>query len=258
MTDIQDIIQSLGLLPLGVAELYSEALRHAARALGQVAVSAAPDGVALPYVPPIQTPDTMPNALDAGERVLQAAHREWLRGVAEPGTSGMPNGAAIIDDYIRGPLGLGWNTADVKTWKPGVPYTRNGQFAWCGAFAARCWAAAGLKLALRQKHLAGTGRLYRWAKSDGGARFVPPGELRPGDIAVVGPDGSGDGEHITIVDAVNAGTISTYEGNAHGIGIDGLRYEGVIVSKRPFADQPLPKAKYRVLYGVRPLDEDLA
>lgn len=252
---IQDIIQGLGLLPPAAADLYAEALRHAVRAVGQVALSSAPDGVEMPYA---VRPSDGPSAFTPAELVLRAAREEWLRGVAEPGTEGMPNGATIIDDYIRGPLGLGWSTADVKTWKPGVPYTRNGQFAWCGAFTARCWAAAGLKLALRQKHLAGTGRLYRWAHADGSARLVNPRGLQPGDIAVVGALGSVDGEHIVIVNQVFAGEITTYEGNAHGAGIDGRRYEGVVTQSRPFDAPGLPRAKYRVLYGVRPLSEDLA
>ena len=252
---IQDVIQALGLLPPDVADRYSEALRHAVRAVGQLAVSAAPDGVSTAYA---ESPVVAERAFTPAELVLRAADAELRRGVAEPGTAGMPNGATIIDDYIRGPMGLGWNTCDVKTWKPGVPYTRNGQFAWCGAFAARCWAAAGLKLALRQKFLAGTGRLYRWAKSDGGARWVPPRDLQTGDIAVVGTFGSGDGEHITIVNQVSAGEITTYEGNAHGAGVDGRRYEGVVTQSRPFDAPGLPRAKYRVLYGVRPLAEDLA
>jgi len=252
---LQDIIQGLGLLPSSVADVYAEMLRHAARAVGQAAVSAAPADVA-GGVSAVVSP---PPSIEPAQAVLAAADAECRRGVAEPGTPNMPNGATIIDDYIRGPMGLGWNTCDVKTWKPGVPYTRNGQFAWCGAFAARCWAAAGLKLALRQKYLAGTGRLYRWAHADGSARLVAPRDLRPGDIAVVGPLGSGDGEHITIVSKVGDTSIWSYEGNAHGNGsvLGAPWYEGVVKQTRPFADPSLPKAKYRVLYGVRPLASDL-
>ena len=250
---IQDVIQALGLLPPAVAEQYAESLRHAVRAVGQAALSTSDPPLA--KVADSLQPQSAAIAALASPSVvvLVAARAEMRRGVAEPGTDGMPNGAPIIDSYIRGPQGLAWTTCDVKTWKPGVPYTRNGQFAWCGAFAAFCWGEAGLKADLRQKHLAGTGRLYRWAH--GTARWVKPRDLRPGDIAVVGPEGSGDGEHITIVREVRANVIETYEGNAHGLGIDGKRYEGVVVQVRPF-DPPAPQT-YRVLYGVRPLAEDL-
>lgn len=246
---MQDVIQALGLLPPPVAEMYAEMLRHAVRAAGQAVLSSD----ALPPAAPAKEVEPHPIPASPASVVLAAARCEFARGVAEPGTAGMPNGADVIDTYIRGPLGLAWNTCDVKTWKPNVPYTRNGQFAWCGAFAARCWAEAGLKVDLRQKHLAGTGRLYRWAH--GTERWVKPRDLRPGDIAVVGPEGSGDGEHITIVREVRANVIETYEGNAHGLGIKGNRYEGVVVQVRPFdADA---RQTYRVLYGVRPLPEDL-
>lgn len=247
---IQDVIQALGLLPPAVAEQYAESLRHAVRAVGQAALSGTSSPAATLAGPP---PAAAAGFVAPPAVVLAAARAEMQRGVAEPGTEGMPNGAPIIDSYIRGPLGLAWTTCDVKTWKPGVPYTRNGQFAWCGAFAAFCWGEAGLKVALRQKHLAGTGRLYRWAH--GTERWVKPRDLQPGDIAVVGPQGSGDGEHITIVREVRANVIETYEGNAHGLGIGGKRYEGVVVQVRPF-DPPAPQT-YRVLYGVRPLGEDL-
>ena len=249
---LQDVIQALGLLPPAVAEQYEESLRHALRAVGQATLSVvkAPtsDGV---FAPPPAAPD--PAAV-----VLATAEAEWLRGVAEPGTAGMPNGATVIDGYIRGPQGLAWNTCDVPpkgSWRPNIPYTFNGQFAWCLAGAAFCWCAAGLKLAIRQKHIAGTGRIYSWAR--GTERMIAPKDARPGDIGIFGPLGSGDGEHGTILRTGPKadGTVDTFEFNAKGKGPAGNTYEGVVTRSRPLAHRT--PSVYRLLYCVRPLAEDL-
>ena len=72
------------------------------------------------------------SAVTPGGRALDAALTEWGRIVREPIT-GDPRGAASIDDYIRGPQGLGWPSADVL--RPGErrAYTRNGQLHVTGA-----------------------------------------------------------------------------------------------------------------------------
>ena len=187
-----------------------------------------------------------------GELVVSAAEAEWRRGVREPVTPG-DNYATIIDGYIRGPHGLGWNTTDVRTWKSGVPYMKNLDFQWCGAFAAYCWSAVGLKASLRRDHLAGTDRLWSWAR--GTQRLIENWRtLQPGDIMVVGHGSKIPGGHITLVRETPSriGPILTYEGNAMGEGINGARYEGVVKNARLI--DPAPHAQ-TFCFGVRPLAE---
>jgi hypothetical protein len=154
-----------------------------------------------------------------------------------------------IDKYIR--LGLHWAVCAQFP-----KYTKNGQFQWCGAFAAWCYFNVGLKQSLRVEHLASTYRLHKW--SEGNARRIAPKDLQPGDIAVVRtstkkPKSYGD--HITIVREVpkGTGTILTTEGNGVGTGPDGKTYEGVV--HRTWKLTAKPEAG-SVLYGVRPLKED--
>lgn len=193
---------------------------------------------------------------DTATAVLAAAAAEWARDVREPPH---PGGAARIDTYIRGPQGLGWGSVEVGPGaRPGIPYTRNRQFEWCGAFAAFCYGAAGLKRIHRLKRLASTYRLWVWSAEDNAARHVDPEDLQPGDIVVMGPAGDRDGAHIAIcATAPDGGTITTVEGNAYGAGPTVARIEGVVRQVRPLAGAPgLFSADYRVLFGVRPLASD--
>jgi len=171
------------------------------------------------------------------ETALQRAMTEWSRHVEEPPGKNWER----IATYIR--EGLGWPNR----------YTRNRDFEWCGAFAAFCWAA--VKPALRKEHFASTYRLRKWAR--GTPRYIDPSALQPGDIVVVGSrSGHRWGEHVTLCESVGPLGILTVEGNAIGAGPDGQRHEGVIRRIRPFEVADL-KTK-RVLYGVRPLPEDLS
>lgn len=190
-------------------------------------------------------PSTAPlSAPELVHALLEVAHAEWLRDIREaPHTS-----AARIDTYIRDPRGLHW------TWVK--PYRRDGQFEWCGAFAAFCFGHVGLKHDLRYRHLASTYRLFRWAAEDQRARFVAPADLRPGDIGVVGPRGDRDGAHIVLCTAVTPEGIHTFEGNARGPGPDGTRRPGVTRDFRPFAHAAATDQTYRVVFGVRPLAGD--
>lgn len=182
--------------------------------------------------------------------VLAVARQEWTRDVREPPH---PGSAERIDAYIRGDQGLTWPSVDLgPDARPDVPYTRNRQFAWCGAFAAFCYGAAGLKRAIRRKSFASTYRLWAWAK--GTARWVEPQDLRAGDVVVVGPLGDRDGAHVVLCESVDPDGIVTYEGNAYGPGPSGGRREGVIRHVRPFAAERAEE--YRVIFGVRPLPED--
>lgn len=92
-------------------------------------------------------------------KALNCAIEEWSRGITEP-TRGAQNGAERIDAYIRGAQGLGWPSAAL-TPKDSTAYTRNGQFQWCGAFAAWCLGAGGLERGVRKSRLPSTYRLRR-------------------------------------------------------------------------------------------------
>jgi hypothetical protein len=156
-----------------------------------------------------------------------------------------------IDRYIRGPSGLGWPTADA-TFKTVVPYTRNGQFEWCGAFVAHCWGIAGLRAEARREYLASCYRLHQWT-----GRAIPLANLRPGDILVLASARSPRwGSHIALVDRVDGGIAHTIEGNAHGLLGDGTRGEGVVACERPLV--ATPGAAFTARFAYRPLAEDLA
>lgn len=217
-----------------------------------------PDNIAMvpapiAYAQASQSPSAAPTRVD---RVLAAAQHEWDLDVAEPvGTKS--NGAARIDLYIRGPLGLGWSTAELgPNARPGIAYTKNQMFQWCGAFAAHTYGSAGLRPQIRKKHLASTYRLFSWAR--GNARWVEPNpaSIQPGDIVVVGPDGSPHGEHVVICIEVHPDHIVTIEGNASGPGPRGDKREGVIKRKRSFRQPGGSDREYCVVFGVRPLDAD--
>ncbi|MGA1706909.1 MAG: hypothetical protein ACO39X_07700, partial [Candidatus Nanopelagicaceae bacterium] len=117
------------------AELKSAAhrLRHVERELlaSQIDLRPGDDRAGAPE--PI-TDQVAQAALDATLR----AEGEWELDVTEPGLGGA-HGADRINVYISGSDGLQWPDANMK--KDGAnPYEKNGDFAWCGAFAAYCWA----------------------------------------------------------------------------------------------------------------------
>lgn len=192
------------------------------------------------------TPSLDPVRLAVAARAIE----EWRHGVHEPPGANWQR----IDGYIRGPEGLGWPSAALQGTNDSKDYRRNGQFAWCGAFAAWCWSV--LDPAVRRQFLASCYRLDQWSK--GNARRVAPEGLLPGDVAVVGPEGKF--AHVTVCIGAPrplAGvlTIETVEGNATGPGPDGTTYEGVIRRTRPLT---APDARiYRVHFGVRPAAEDM-
>lgn len=177
--------------------------------------------------------------------VLEAAQEEWARVVRDDAS-----GARRIDTYIREGLEWGWR-----------PRYKPQRFEWCGAYAAWCYALAGLTYAIRRKHLASCYRLHKW--SQGNARRIAVDDLQPGDIAVVGPEPASKddprrlrkqrprwGRHITIVRRVTGDTVSTVSGNGHGILGDGSYGEGVVRTDYP-TSATNPRT-FRVLYGVRP------
>ncbi len=227
----------------------------------------------LDAVPAPPAPPASADGADVGAAVVAIALAEWQRGVREPPGLGWDR----IDAYIRSAQGLAWNTADIATWKPGVPYTKNGMFAWCGAFAAWCWGGAGLGATIRRKLMPSTVRLFGgygglpgW---HGGPRSVPLLDARAGDIGVVTKGGSTAGHHIVLIERLDAaaGLVHTLEGNASGLGPDGATYEGVVRRTRTLPTSAggvgvnlkhlcpvsgLPQ-KYTLLHVYRPLPEDV-
>lgn len=178
--------------------------------------------------------------------VLAAAEAEWERPVVEPPG---PN-ADRIDTYIRGSQGLGWG------WES--RYTRDRQFAWCGAFMAWCWGAAGLRPELRRRICPSTYRIWKAGQSGPdrlpGRRFGPPVTFLPGDVAIVGPEGGKPwGSHITLVREWDRdrGELLTVEGNARGVQPDGEVREGVVHQRRPLPRPGLDPGTYRVLWRLR-------
>ena len=193
-------------------------------------------GVIPPLIPQISS-----------SRVLARATAEWRREVREPPGRGWQR----IDEYIRGPEGLGWPSAALSGSSDSKSYTRNRQFQWCGAFAAFCHLEVDADL--RKHHFASVYRLDQWSR--GNARRIAPSDLIPGDIVIVGPKAAG--AHVTICLSIPSPQtiIETIEGNATGTGPDGEKYEGVIRTRRPLTSAD-PR-EYRVHYGVRPEPGDL-
>lgn len=228
------------------AELKSAAhrLRHIERELlaSQIDLRPGDDRAGAPE--PI-TDQVAQAALDATLR----AEGEWELDVTEPGLGGA-HGADRINVYISGSDGLQWPDANMK--KDGAnPYEKNGDFAWCGAFAAYCWAI--LKPSIRKSTFPSTYRLWR----DWQSRRIPASNMRAGDIVVVWNDSATAedrekkpyGQHITICRQPGADSYTTWEGNARATGPDGRYREGVGTRERELSN---------VAVVYRPQASDLA
>ena len=183
-------------------------VRRLNRALGQTEIDLAPVQKRL-------ITNARPHRSEHSIEALKRAEAEWQRVVKEPDSR--------IDDYIRSRDGIGWS------WEK--PYTRNGQFAWCGAFAAFAWSS--VRFNIRQKIFPSCYRLYsRWVNT---ARHIEADQMLPGDIVVVYTSKrSVQGDHITLcLTAPDCdGCFETIEGNAFGTAGDGLRAEGVVKNVR--------------------------
>lgn len=155
-----------------------------------------------------------PQRSEQSSVAIDRALAEWSSMVEEPDQR--------INTYIRSMEGIGW------TWEK--EYTRNGQFAWCGAFLAFCYTAVAYKI--RQKIFPSCYRLYsNWSQT---SRKIEPRDMLPGDIVVVYSSARATwGDHITLcrVSPID-GKFETIEGNAHGTLGDGSHGEGVIARER--------------------------
>lgn len=157
-----------------------------------------------------------PAVSEHARTAIKRAQAEWDKNIVDP--------CSRIDTYIKSSEGLGWG------WEK--PYVKNGQFAWCGAFASYCYASVSANT--RKKIFPSCYRMYsNWATT---SRKISVDAVQAGDIVVIYTSKrSVQGDHITLcVDAstVHEGYISTIEGNAHGELADGSYGEGVIKQKR--------------------------
>jgi len=218
------------------AELQSEIIeleheiRRYKRALKQIAI----DTNELNLSPSERT-------VPVNERVLQALDRgqaEWELNVTEPGKGGRSDRISV---YIKSRDAMGW------TWEE--DYTRNGQFAWCGSFAAQCYGDL-VRFNIRQKIFPSCSRFYEnWAST---SRHQDIDNLRGGDIVIVFTSDERIpiwGNHITLAlsSPDQDGNFDTIEGNAYGYGPDQTWREGV--SKRT-------RNLNEVAHVYRLLDED--
>lgn len=157
------------------------------------------------------TPHSDIKAVEAIKRALV----EWESLVVDP--------CSRIDTYIRTSQGLGW------AWEK--PYKKNGQFAWCGAFASFAWNS--VKLDIRKSTFSSCYRMNRdWGNT---SRRIETDQMQTGDIVVVYSRARKSyGDHITLCvePADKNGNFKTVEGNAFGELGDGSRGEGVIQRSR--------------------------
>lgn len=213
---------------------------------------------------------------------LAAAHeaeRLWRMDIVDPprGRKGAEadRWRKTIDAMIR--HGLGW------TWEP--PYRADGDYAWCGAYAATSWSAA-IPLATRKRYWSSTYRLDRWARyqsiddqpadpsPDGPGRIcveldqysqkivLPDGSHpRPGDLLLVGDGRPAYGDHITVIERYDpvTRTAHTLEGNGGGLGPDGKPRQGVVRARRMVGLRPGQSPNtYHARRLIRPGPDDLA
>jgi hypothetical protein len=197
-----------------------------------------------------------------GRNALARAVQEWNGEVYDPAKSAdgphARDSKSAISGYIQ--HGLGW------TWEP--PYAGDGDFEWCGAFAAYCWLS--IKPALRKTYFASTYRLDRFArygsvngeKNKGSGRLLAelgehskslPWEPRAGDILLIGPAGSGYGKHICLVESFSKGVFYTLEGNGTGLAPNGKRWQGVVRGERKLGGDGWHARRL-----IRPSVEDLS
>jgi hypothetical protein len=219
----------------------------------------------------------------AGGLAVARAKSLWLNGIIDPPTRSERHDRSrrFIDDFIRGPGGLLWG------WE--APYVQNGDFEWCGSFVATAWSAVRLGARWRESFFASAYRLDRWGQYLAMERARNPvhpeqprrylrlderssaahvsfaegdehADPQPGDILLVGGEGTGFGKHITLVESwdPDTGRFTTLEGNATGAGPSGERIHGVVrTTRRVGLDRGLPPTTYHARRLIRPSPHDL-
>lgn len=172
------------------------------------------------------------------EIVLDRALGAWMTRVLDPPsgatTADALRGRAQIAAYIE--QGLGRRLPN--------GYAGDGSYAWCGAFAAWCWACAGLTVQKASKyepsdargHVYGsTYRLASAAKKDPSFR-VAFSDVRPSDtVVVMGAEHKPYGDHIVTALAWDKAqsALVVIHGNGHGRWPTGEWVEGVVISTIP-------------------------
>lgn len=215
----------------------------------------------------------------AGNRALAQAKLEWLAHVVDLPTDPFwrKRDMLVIDGMIRGTDGLNWS------WEQ--PYTQNGAFAWCGAFAARAWQQ--IAMTWRLNGFASTYRLDRWARylpineatpnpkpvtephpreilfldetsSPANAKFSDGSAPRAGDIVTMGSVDSAYGTHIGIIERViDVNSMWTIEGNGTAYFPDGTKGHGIVRARRLVGLHGEPPQTYHIRRIIRPAWGDL-
>jgi hypothetical protein len=198
-------------------------------------------------------------ATDPGRVAVMAGIADWCLDIVDaPASSINARSRTYIDETVRSHLGANW------TWE--APYRGNGDIEWCGMFAARIAAHAGLRLDIRTNFMPSTYRLDRFFRYQRATDKVPnpkPGQgpfrmivdldedsslyeakfpdgtaPRAGDILLVGGMKSAYGTHVATIagpayaDARQEWWLPTIEGNATGPGPTGKAIHGVIKTAR--------------------------
>lgn len=215
----------------------------------------------------------------AGRKAIERALAYWRQDIYDPTrgdyTVDGRRSKQIIDSMIRGKSALDWS------WE--TEYRGDGDFQWCGAFAAACWPE--VKQSLRQTYFASTLRLDRYASyrsfqgepNTGSGRIYlaldehssvnDPANLkdlvRPGDILMIGPSRTDKnhetwrdcGQHICLVESFDAvaEVFHTLEGNGNGEGPHGERQQGVVKGVRSLGGHDWHARRL-----IRPSVDDLA
>jgi hypothetical protein len=220
----------------------------------------------------------------AGERALERGIAAWNRDIIDPPSQSLRDPAfdsdrLEIDSYIRNAVLLG-GVQYPKIFK----YQKDGDYEWCGAFAAHCWEPF-IHAELRQLYFPSTYRLDCYGRYIAGfqtpnaqaiAKKYPRPQVgerkhlkllanssvdavnqfapRAGDILLVGTsNGPAYGAHVTIIESWDPSTkiFHTVEGNGTGVGPDGKRRQGVVKAQRPLGTAT-PTRVYHALRIIRP------
>lgn len=220
----------------------------------------------------------------AGERAIERAVAAWQRDIIDPPSRSLRDPAfepdrVEIDSYIRHGVLMG-GVQNPKSFK----YTKDGDYEWCGAFAAHCWEPF-IQPDLRQLYFPSTYRLdcygrylagFQTPNAQGIAKKYPKpvaGERKylrlshlssvdevndfspqAGDILLVGTsNGPAYGSHVTLIEKWDPQQkmFHTIEGNGTGLGPDGKRRQGVVKALRPLG-VAMPTRNYHALRVIRP------
>jgi len=220
----------------------------------------------------------------AGERALERAIAAWKRDIIDPPgqslrDSSFDSDRAEIDGYIRNAVLLG-GVQYPKIFR----YSKDGDYEWCGAFAAHCWEPF-IHTELRQLYFPSTYRLDCFGRyvagfqtpnaqavakkyprpADGARKYMKLTHLtkaeeveafapQAGDVLLVGvSNGPAYGSHVTLIESWDPASkvFHTVEGNGTGLGPDGKRRQGVVKAQRPLGSTT-PAKSYHALRIIRP------